>query len=129
MPTSKTITIVNQKGGVGKTTTSVSLAAALGLAGYPVLLVDLDPQGNATSGVGFTKDDRERSIYPLILGQARIEDCIRVTEFRNLSLIPSHPDLTGAEVELISLLGREYRLKEAAVVSPMRGEEPRRQRA
>ena len=122
MPISKTIAIVNQKGGVGKTTTSVSLAAALGLAGYPVLLVDLDPQGNATSGVGVTKDDRDRSIYPLILGQAEVEDCIRVTEFQNLSLIPSHPDLTGAEVELISFLGREYRLRDA--LSPIKDKYP-----
>ena len=118
MTRSKIITVVNQKGGVGKTTTSVSLAAALGLAGYPILLIDLDPQGNATSGVGVAKDDRDRSVYPLILGQTGIEECIRATEFTNLSLVPSHPDLTGAEVELISFLGREYRLKEA--INPIR---------
>ena len=122
MAISKIITIVNQKGGVGKTTTSVSLAAALGLAGYPVLLIDLDPQGNATSGVGVAKDDRGRSIYPLILGQVGIEDCIRETEFKNISLVPSHPDLTGAEVELISFLGREYRLRDA--LNPIRDRYP-----
>lgn len=118
MDNGKIIAVVNQKGGVGKTTTCISLSAALGLAGFKVLLVDLDPQGNATSGVGIGRDKRDRNIYPLLIGQAGIDDCIQRTEFKNLSLVPSHPDLTGAEVELINFIAREYRLKEA--IKPVR---------
>ncbi len=112
MKETRIIALVNQKGGVGKTTTAVNLAAGLGDRGRRVLLVDLDPQGNATSGVGVEKTNRERNSYRLLLGEITLEEAIVPTGFSNLSLVPSHPDLTGAEVELISVIGREYRLRD-----------------
>lgn len=112
MRETRIIALVNQKGGVGKTTTAVNLAAALGDRGHRVLLIDLDPQGNATSGVGVEKTDRSRNSYRLILGETPLKEAIVSTGFPNLSLVPSHPDLTGAEVELISVIGREYRLRD-----------------
>lgn len=111
------IALVNQKGGVGKTTTAVNLAAALGQRGRKVLLIDLDPQGNATSGVGAEKTNRERNTYRLILGQSGLEDSLIPSGYHNLSLVPSHSDLTGAEVELISVIGREYRLRDTLSAS------------
>lgn len=113
MNEARIIALVNQKGGVGKTTTAVNLAACLGERGRRVLLIDLDPQGNATSGVGGEKTDRERNSYRLILGQTILKEAIIHTGFANLDLVPSHPDLTGAEVELISVIGREFRLRDA----------------
>ncbi len=112
------IALVNQKGGVGKTTTAVNLAASLGEKGRRVLLIDLDPQGNATSGVGAGKKDRERNSYRMILGQSSLEQCTVYTGHQNLYLVPSHPDLTGAEVELISVIGREFRLRDAILALP-----------
>ncbi len=112
MKETRIIALVNQKGGVGKTTTAVNLAACLGDLGSRVLLIDLDPQGNATSGVGVEKTDREKNSYRLILGETTLEQSITSTGFSNLFLVPSHPDLTGAEVELISVIGREYRLRD-----------------
>jgi chromosome partitioning protein len=109
----KTIAVVNQKGGVGKTTTSINLAAALGNCGYRVLLVDLDPQANATSGLGFDKNKAYPNIYRVLLGQEDVGSSILATPYLNLFLLPSHPDLTGAEIELVSVLGREFRLKES----------------
>ena len=109
----KIIAVVNQKGGVGKTTTSINLAAALGNCGFRVLLVDLDPQANATSGLGFDKNKVYPNIYRVLLGEEGVESSIIRTLYLNLDLLPSHPDLTGAEVELVSVLGREFRLKEA----------------
>ncbi len=120
MPETRIIALVNQKGGVGKTTTAVNLAAGLGELGRRVLLIDLDPQGNATSGVGVEKNHRERNSYRLILGQSSLEESIIATEFENLFLVPSHPDLTGAEVELISVIGREFRLRDT-IPSPDSG--------
>jgi len=115
----RTIAVVNQKGGVGKTTTAVNLAAELGIAGSRVLLCDLDPQGNATSGVGHPRDDRDKNVYALLAGKIMADAAVAPTAFRNLSLLPSHPDLTGAEVELVGMLGREFILKERlAPLSP-----------
>lgn len=110
---SKIIAICNQKGGVGKTTTSINLAAYLALAGKKILLIDLDPQANATSGIGINKHDIQKSTYHILLEEANLADILQKTAINNLLLAPSNLDLTGAEVELVGALGREYRLKRA----------------
>lgn len=109
----KVISICNQKGGTGKTTSAVNICAYLAWARKRVLLVDIDPQGNATSGLGIDKTGITRSIYNAILEQAEIAELVVSTAIPNLSLVPSHLDLTGAEVELVGVMGREYRLKKA----------------
>lgn len=107
----KTIAICNQKGGVGKTTTTVNLGAALALSGQKVLLVDLDPQGNATGGLGVDKQGLDRSVYEALLGQVPFEAITLPTAVANLFLAPSKVSLSGAEVELVGLPRREERLK------------------
>jgi chromosome partitioning protein len=109
----KIISIANQKGGVGKTTTTVNLAAALGALKKNVLVVDIDPQGNATSGMGLSKKEGESSSYDMIIGGKTAAQVIRQTEFLNVWIIPSSMALAGAEIELVELNRRESRLKEA----------------
>jgi chromosome partitioning protein len=104
------ISIVNQKGGVGKTTTAVNLAAALAELGKFVLLVDLDPQGNATSGLGIKQDSFEHGLYHAIMGGKRLHDVVHNTAHAGLRVAPGSPDLAGANVELVSVDGREAKL-------------------
>ncbi len=107
------LAIVNQKGGVGKTTTSVNLSTYLALKGKKTLLIDIDPQGNATSGVGLEKKELKKTIYDVLINEDNIKDVIQPTGRKNLSICPANIDLAGAEIELVSLLSRETILKRA----------------
>ena len=107
----KIIAIANQKGGVGKTTTSINLSASLAAKGKKVLIIDTDPQGNATSGFGIDKNDLDNTVYELILGECSIRDCIVSEVIKNVSVVPSNVNLAAAEIELIGVDKKEYILK------------------
>lgn len=109
----KIIVFANQKGGVGKTTSAVNVAAAMGARGKKTLLIDLDPQGNTSSGVGINKKNMRLSSYDVLIGRSAAESCMVETVYPNLSVMPSNISLAGAEFELVSLEKREYRLKNA----------------
>ena len=105
------IAIANQKGGVGKTTTSINLSACIAAKGKKVLVIDIDPQGNTTSGYGIEKNELENTIYELILGDCSIENCILKEVYPNISILPSNVNLAAAEIELIGVEKKEYILK------------------
>ena len=107
------IAIANQKGGVGKTTTSINLSACLAEAGKKVLVIDLDPQGNTTSGLGVDKSELENTVYELILDECTAKEAMVCTDIENLYLLPSNVNLAGAEIELLDIKNKEYTLREA----------------
>jgi chromosome partitioning protein len=112
-PFPRTIAIANQKGGVGKTTTAVNLSAALADLGYRVLVVDLDPQGNATTGLGVNARNLQFSIYDVLMRETPMEDCLEATAIQNLFVAPTTIDLAGAEIELVPAFSRELKLRRA----------------
>ncbi|HEX3460242.1 MAG TPA: AAA family ATPase [Acidimicrobiales bacterium] len=112
-PLPRILAVANQKGGVGKTTTSVNLGAALAELGFRILVIDLDPQGNATTGLGIDARNFERSMYDVIMRDVSLEDCIEPTSTKNLFVAPATIDLAGAEIELVPAFSREMKLKRA----------------
>jgi chromosome partitioning protein len=116
----RVLAVVNQKGGVGKSTTSVNLAATLGELGEKVLLVDLDPQGNATSGFGLNRNQRDLCIYNALLGDTPMADIIEPVEVENVFMVPATIQLAGAEIELVSAFSRETKLRQ--ILEPIRGD-------
>jgi len=112
------VAVVNQKGGVGKTTTAINLAAALAEVGHPTLLVDLDPQANSTSGLGLDPARARLNIYHMLTGEATVAEVVQPTGMTGLSLIPSHIDLAGAEIELAGMTEREGLLRQALASTP-----------
>ena len=117
---SKVLAVVNQKGGVGKTTTAINLSAALAIEGTPTLLLDCDPQANSTGGLGFQRDENRLSIYDVLLHSATVAETVLPTEIETLKLVPSSKNLVGATIELISQERREFRLRDA--LAPIRAD-------
>src|SRR5688572_29028540 len=117
-PLTRVIAVANQKGGVGKTTTTVNLGASLAELGERTLVIDLDPQGNASTGLGLNPWSVEVSMYDVLLRDAPLEDCIEASSVRNLFVAPSNLELAGAEVELVPTFSRETRLRRA--IEPLR---------
>ncbi len=107
------IAVANQKGGVGKTTTAVNLGAGLAELGFRVLVVDLDPQGNASTGLGINHRSVQGSVYDVLMNDAAVEDCVEPTSVRNLFVVPATIDLAGAEIELVPAMSREFKLRRA----------------
>lgn len=107
----RVVAIANQKGGVGKTTTAINLAACLAAAERQVLLIDLDPQANATQGIGVDKNEQELTVYDAMVNDTPLEEIVQPTDMENLSVVPSNRDLVGAEVELVDMTRREFRLR------------------
>jgi len=109
----RVLVVANQKGGVGKTTTAINLGTALAAVGQPTLVVDLDPQGNASTGLGIGRAERTRTVYDVLMGECPLAEAVMATKIPGLSLVASTVDLSGAELELIGIARRNYRLKDA----------------
>jgi chromosome partitioning protein len=120
----RVLVVANQKGGVGKTTTAINLGTALAAVGEPTLIIDLDPQGNASTGLGIPRNERKITTYDVLMGQASLAEAIMPTRIPRLSLVPSTVDLSGAELELIGVEHRNFRLKGALEDYSVHGESP-----